>query len=136
MLSFCGFLLSINREYVWTFFDRRSGPQYVSDCFNNATTDFEKAVLTKNHPSYYASFAADLRDFLSSNWERWASEKPEWFTAAWRNACPVSMKPASAVCGEGRRMSAVEVLAHVGTRVVQGDPDSDSDSDDDPKTNE
>ena len=131
LLSFCGFLLSINREYVWTFFDRRSGPQFCSGkFFATSATDYEKACQVESHPSYYASFAADLREFIASNWERWGREKPEWFTAVWRNACPVSMKPASAGDGGGRRMSAVEVLIRLSTREeAQQDSDSDSDSD-------
>ena len=130
VVSFSGFLLSINRDYVWTFFDRRSGPQFNQDQFYQGGSDYEKAECVDNHSIYYASFKEDLRNFLCANWERWRREKPEWFTKTWRKSCPPDMVPsevAEARGGSERRMSAAELLTRLSVRERDV---SDSDSSD------
>jgi len=80
-LSFGAFFLSINGEYVNTFYDTRTGPQFAVDTFHEAKTEAMKFEIFDHHQSYFMSASEELRTWLSENWERWEEEKPDWFSA-------------------------------------------------------
>jgi hypothetical protein len=101
MLSFGGFLLSINREYWVTFFDKRTGHAFLCDLWRNGTNDKERFYVFSKHPSYYDSIAEELMKWLTDNWDRWEEEKPDWFTAAAIARIPEDMLPVKFKLGLG-----------------------------------
>jgi len=82
MLSFGGFLFSINREYWVTFLDMRTVKQIAVDNYKAAETDVMRFNIFTIHESIYSSISEELNKWLNDNWDRWEEEKPDWFTAA------------------------------------------------------
>jgi hypothetical protein len=101
MLSFSGFLLSINREYWVTFFDTRTGPQFAVDNYKAAETDSSRFEIFGHHVTYYDSITEGLMKWLTDNWDRWEEEKPDWFTAAAVSNIPEDMLPMKFKLGLG-----------------------------------
>jgi len=101
MLSFGGFLLSINREYWVTFFDTRTGKQFKIDVYHMAVSDSSKFEIFMVHPSYYDSIAEELMKWVTDNWDRWEEEKPDWFTASAISKIPQAMLPIKFKLGLG-----------------------------------
>ena len=81
MVSFGLFLLSINRSYLVTFYDPRSGKQVVRDKFHLSTSDVTMSDIFSNHPTFYEPIVAELMAWLDEKWDKWEEEKPEWFSA-------------------------------------------------------
>ena len=93
MLSFGAFLLSINRNYLGTFFDTRTGKEFLCDVWRNGTTDKERFYVFGKHKSYYSSINKELKEWLTENWDRWEEEKPDWFTAKMIGKIPSDVLP-------------------------------------------
>ena len=75
------FFTKMNQDYLWTFFDTRTGKQYTVDRFNEAESDASKFEVFEYHRSQYASIEPELKTWLADNWDKWVRDKPEWFTA-------------------------------------------------------
>ena len=68
-------------KYLHTFYDLATGKQHVVRSFRNATTDEERILVFKRHPSFYRFIAGELKSWVGANYrEIWLEEKPEWFT--------------------------------------------------------
>ena len=87
----------INKDYLWTFYDMRTGKQFITEGFQLLKTDKEKINSFSRHRSLNADIEPDLKVWLKENWERWQEEKPDWFTAAAIESVPVDMLPLSAM---------------------------------------
>ena len=119
MLSFLGFLKLINKDYLWTFFDKRTGSQYLCGNWRNAISDKAKFVMPiNNHRSLYKSIEEELKTWLEENWERLEEEKEDWFTAAAISKVPVDLLPKKALSDmggvTGRKASIVKMKAEKG----------------------
>jgi len=93
MVTFGLLLLSINRSYLVTFYDPRSGKQVVRDKFHLSTSDVTKFDIFSNHPTFYEPIVAELTAWLDENWDKWEEEKPEWFSAISIARIPEDMLP-------------------------------------------
>ena len=91
--SFLIFYRRINKAYRWTFFDTRSGKQFLCDKFESSTTDQARFDIFGSHPSYYRSIEPKLKEYLNDNWSKWEEESPVWFTAAASAKVPSYMLP-------------------------------------------
>ena len=64
----------------------------------------------------WRDIARDVRAWTLANWSRWESEKPEWFTAAFKERVPDDMIPKEALAelnktaGGSRRRSSMGLL--------------------------
>jgi len=118
MLCFFGFLFLIKKEYLWTFFDRRTGSQYVIDNWRNGISDKDRFYVFSKHPSLYKSINKELKDWLSENWERWEDENEDWFGAAAISTVPSDLLPKKALSDmggvTGRKASIVKMKAEKG----------------------
>ena len=93
MLSFGLFLSRINKEYLITFYDQRTGSQFLCDHWRNAISDKERFYVFSKHHSLYKSINKELKDWLSDNWKRWEEEKENWFTAKMISKIPNELLP-------------------------------------------
>ena len=93
MISFACFLLRINRKYLGTFFDTRSGKTFVCDSWRNSKRDEEKFHVFSKHKSYYRSINDELKSWLTENWSRWEFEKEDWFSAKMIRRIPDEVLP-------------------------------------------
>ena len=94
MLCFAGFVKLIKKEYLWTFFDKRTGSQFVIDKFHEVESDAMKFDIFSKHRSLYESIEEkELKTWLEANWERWEEQKEDWFTAAAISKVPADLLP-------------------------------------------
>ena len=119
MLCFVGFLRLINKEYLWTFFDTRTGSEYVIDNFHVAErSDEMKFKVFGAHRSLYDSIEEELKQWLESNWERWQGENENWFSAVAISTVPADYLPKKALSDmggvTGRKASIVKMKAEKG----------------------
>ena len=68
------FLSLINRKYLRTVYDTRTGKQFLCDVFLNAKTDKDRFYIFGKHASYYKSIEPEIKEWLKENWERWDNE--------------------------------------------------------------
>ena len=102
MLAFLGFLKLINKEYLWTFFDRRTGSQFVIDKFHEVESNAMKFDTFSKHRSFYKSIEDELKTWFEGNWERWEEEeKEDWFNAAVIATVPEDYLPKKALSDMG-----------------------------------
>ena len=93
MISLGGFFFSIERDYFGTFFDTRTGKAFLCDLWRNGTADKERFYVCSKHKSYYKSINKDLKLWLTTNWDIWEEEKPDWFTARMIGKIPSGVLP-------------------------------------------
>ena len=93
MLSFGLFLSRINKEYLVTFFDMRTGSQFLCDNWRKGVSEKERFYVFSKHKSLYRSINKELKDWLSENWDRWEEEEAEWFTAKMIGKIPSELLP-------------------------------------------
>ena len=103
MLNFGLFLKSINQNYLWTFFDTRTGKQFVCDKFQEPT-DAGKFEIFFKHPSYYRSIDEELMKWLNDNWSKWEETSPDWFTADAISKIPSDMLPVAVLASMGGKV--------------------------------
>ena len=102
MMNFGGFLILINKDYLWTFLDTRTGKQFECDKFHTSATDFEKfKIIVGTHRSYYDYIQEDIMKWLNDNWLDWEESSPEWFTAENIAKVPSDMLPVHVLKGMG-----------------------------------
>ena len=92
--NFCWFLTLINKKYLTTFFDMRTGKQFLCDLFRDASTDKEKFYIFSKHKSYYKSINKEIKEWLTEeNWERWEENDDEEDNSSWFNPKGISHIP-------------------------------------------
>jgi len=101
VLSFGIFSRLINKDYLWTFYDIRTGSQFLCDNWRNGITDIERFETFDNHRTLYKSIEPELKVWLEENWERWEEEKEDWFNAAAISSVPVDLLPKKALSNMG-----------------------------------
>ena len=93
VLCFCIFLRLINKEYRCTFYDTRTGCEFLIDNWRNGISDKERFYIFSKQKMLYKSINKELKDWLSDNWERWEEEKEDWFTAKMIGKIPSELLP-------------------------------------------
>ena len=88
-----GFFCLMNRKYWKTFWDTKTGKQFVVYNFENATDDKRKFNVFKKHRSFYLSIEKDIKSWLKKEWAKWEVDKPEWFTTVAIAEVPADMLP-------------------------------------------
>jgi hypothetical protein len=78
--SFFAFIRSINKAYYHTFFGTMTGSQYTIYLFRNGTSDHMKMEVFKRHTLYWESIRDEVKAYTFANWDRWKTEKPDWFS--------------------------------------------------------
>jgi len=114
-VNFGWFLMLINKKYLITFFDTRTGKQFLCDVFRNAKTDMEKFYVFNKHKSYYKSVNKEIKEWLTvENWKRWVDndgvkDNESWFNAKSISRIPEELLPPAVLAemggAKGRRAS-------------------------------
>jgi hypothetical protein len=95
LVSFSVFLLTMNREYIGTFFSFESGVQFFPTMFLEGKTDFERASIVEMNRRLWEPIRPQVKDFFRDNWVRWEEEQPEWFTAEFKTSLESDLLPAA-----------------------------------------
>ena len=113
ILNFGLFIKSIRPEYVWTFFDKQSGWQFIINRFHYEGSDAVKFMTFSVHPSFYTKIDVELMEWLNENWSNWEETRPEWFTAKAISMVPADMLPVTvleAMGGEDGRRKSIDAM--------------------------
>ena len=108
------FLRLIKPEYRSSFYSTQSGRQATVAYFNNVE-DAARIVIFANNMDLWRDIAPAVKEWTLANWSRWEAEKPEWFTAAFKESVPDDMMPKEALdelnnkAGGARRRSSVGI---------------------------
>ena len=93
LLSFSGFMLSIERRYLCTFYSIQTGKASTMSYFLDNESDELKAVIFKENAWLWTAIRPQVKVWIAANWERWNKEKPSWFTAKLIDDIPDDMIP-------------------------------------------
>ncbi len=78
-----GFLLAIERPYLWTFVSLETGRAYAIRRFRERQGDDERRILVFDaNVRLWESIQGEVKAWLKANYTRWLAEKPAWFTPA------------------------------------------------------
>ena len=74
------FLLFIERDYVHTFFDTRTGSTYAIEQFTKSESDEQKINIFTTHEGKWRGEVGDLvKEWLAIKLPLWLEEQPPWF---------------------------------------------------------
>ena len=114
------FFLTINQQYLNTFYNTRTGPQFCVDSYETMTEDFQRfAIIFDNNLYYTKRVHEEVKIWVGSNIERWKVEGEDWFKIE-KN--PEEFLPAAVFAAAGgaqRRRSNVSVRELVGFEPVE-----------------
>ena len=98
MTSFGIFLRLINQEYIKTFYDTRTGSQFLCDIWRDTKSDKARFAAVFSMNKYlYTSINKELKEWLSANWGKWNDEGSDWFTATKISKVPSYLLPVDAL---------------------------------------
>ena len=110
------FICSIDVNYLVTFFDLSTGPQFVRNTFLTGTNDRQRfnAAFT-NRSSYIKPIEDDVKAWVELNINDWMAEQPAWFKI---ENIPDSYLPAGVLASVGganrRRRNTVSLREIIG----------------------
>ena len=78
--SFGLLLLSINRKYLVTFYDTRTGSQYITDRFYNGACDEVKFEILTMNEATWSHIRGDVKTWLEEKLPGWLEEQPPFLT--------------------------------------------------------
>ena len=80
LMAFTIFLITIKRDYVYTFFDTRTCSQYLADQYLNDDRDEHKIKLfTYSDLKWRKEIGDDVKTWLADKLPVWLEEQPIWF---------------------------------------------------------
>ena len=78
--SYAAFLLSIDRSFIWTFFDTSSSSDYLQGGFLESTDDSKKHnIFTTNENKWRNDIGEEVKVWLNKRLPVWVEEQPEWW---------------------------------------------------------
>ena len=109
------FFLSINLDYLTTFFATKTGSQYACEYYLDATDDASRwDAFATNSVDYTENIHPQVKEWIANNIGRWRLEGPEWFNV---EMIPDEFLPVEVYVAEGgarRRRSSVSLRGMVG----------------------
>jgi hypothetical protein len=101
VVSFVIFLRLINPKYISTFFTTKTGIQFTIDSFKNGN-DLEKSFTFSVQRRHWSSIRGEVKKWTTSNWTKWETEKPVWFTEQFISTVPDEFIPTKLTPDRGR----------------------------------
>ncbi|GMH79382.1 hypothetical protein TrLO_g3587 [Triparma laevis f. longispina] len=86
------FFLLMNPDHRRTFYSVETGGQMTRRLFLEGDDAMKSEALTV-HVSHWGPIEKKIRRWVGSGWEKWVSEKPDWFTDQWKAMVPADMIP-------------------------------------------
>jgi hypothetical protein len=81
-LSYLALLLSIKREYVWTFFSAQSSNEAICELFTAAEAEDDAGkfqIFGQNRHKWHTKLGEEVENWLAARLPFWLEEQPEWF---------------------------------------------------------
>jgi len=88
-LSFFLFMVSIKRNFVWTFFSLVTSNEYIQEYFTMEGGDDHKFVIfEKNEHKWRTFIGEEVKKWVNDNIEMWLEATPFWFDDVRRGSIP------------------------------------------------
>ena len=115
-----GFLLSIERSYLWTFVSLETGRDCAVRCFREAEGDDERRVVEvfTTNERLWQSIREEVADWCLANYDRLKAESPAWLTPGLLAKIPDDFIPKEPLVYEPALLS-----RHKGVHGLDGDLD-------------
>ena len=112
-----GFLLSMERAYVWTFVSPETGHECTTRFFRETEGDDEHRIrILDNNTRLWASVRKEVKAWAKAKYPRWMAEQPAWLTPALIAKIPDDFLPKVAIV-----YVPALVRRHKGVRGLDGD---------------
>ena len=96
IVALLGLMFGSEKELRNTFYSTRTGKQYNEALFRSGEDEIMIQVFT-DHPSYYAHFENELREWLGERWGGWhdrgGAARPSWLNDEILNSVPLRLLP-------------------------------------------
>jgi hypothetical protein len=119
-VALVGFLLSIERAYLWTFLSLETGREYIVRVFREAEGDDERRIthIFGSNERLWTSIRDEVKAWFKANYPRWEAEQAVWLTPGLRAKVPSDFIPDEPLVYEPAL-----VRRHTGVRGLDGDVD-------------
>jgi len=78
-VALLGLIFGSEKELRTTFYSFMTGRQYNEALFRSGQDEIMIQVFT-DHPSYYAHFEDEIKEWLGEKWNDWHASRPGWLT--------------------------------------------------------
>ena len=78
-VALLGLMFGSEKELRRTFFSIMTGKQYNEALFRSGEDEIMIQVFA-DHPSYYAHFEDEIKEWLGEKWNDWHASRPGWIT--------------------------------------------------------
>jgi len=92
LVALLGLMFGSEKEFMNTFYSLRTAKQYNEALFRSGEDEIMIQALD-DHPSYYAHFEDEIKEWLGRNWNDWHASRPGWLTEAVMNNIPLRLLP-------------------------------------------
>jgi hypothetical protein len=118
VVALTGFLLSIERTYLWTFASLETGREYAIRVFRETEGSDQRRVdhIFNTNEQLWASIREEVAKWSQANFRRWLAEQPEWLTPGLLDKIPDDCIPKLRFVYEPAL-----VRRHKGVRGLDGD---------------
>jgi len=130
-VALLGLMFGSEEELRKTFYSMMTAEQYTKALFDSGEDEI-MAEIFDDHPSYYASFEDEIKEWLGEKWNDWHASRPGWLTEELIERIPVRLLPGGEdvnvleemdeeakeklTSNESRRNSSIEQLQRVSTK--------------------
>jgi hypothetical protein len=104
IVCFAVFFHNIERAYWHTFWETKTGKTLTLSYFTEGKNDQIKSNVLRKTKHHWVSKEQEIKKWIELSWERWNTEKPEWFDDKLRALVPVEYIPKA---GGARRKESV-----------------------------
>ena len=78
-VALLGLMFGSEKEFRKTFYSTRTAKQYNEALFRSGEDEIMIQVFS-DHPSYYAHFEDEIKEWLGEKWNDWHASRPGWLT--------------------------------------------------------
>ena len=91
-VALLGLMFGSEKEFRKTFYSTRTAKQYNKALFRSGEDEIMIQVFA-DHPSYYAHFEDEIKEWLGEKWNDWHASRPGWLTEELLGQIPGRLLP-------------------------------------------
>jgi len=91
-VALLGLMFGSKKEFRKTFYSTRTAKQYNKALFRSGEDEIMIQVFA-DHPSYYAHFEDEIKEWLGKKWNDWHASRPGWLTEELLGQIPGRLLP-------------------------------------------
>jgi len=97
-VALLGLMFCSEKEFRKTFYRTRTAKQYNKALFDSGEDEIMAQIFT-DHPSYYAHYEDEIKEWLGEKWNNWHASRPGWLTEELMGQIPGRLLPGGGDAG-------------------------------------